>query len=75
VHIPKNGQDLVLDNTLKSFRSLFSKLKKIYQKEFENIIFIFEPTGSYSEALRKYASEKQIKCFIIKMLANGILHT
>ena len=65
VHIPKSNQDLVLDNNLKSFKSLFSKLKKIYKKEIENIIFIFEPTGSYSEALRKYCFQKQIKCFII----------
>ena len=65
IHISKNNQDLVLDNNLKSFKLLFSKLKKIYKKELENIIFIFEPTGSYSEALRKYCSEKLIKCFII----------
>ena len=65
VHISKNSQDLVLENNLKSFRSLFSKLKKIYKKEIENMIFIFEPTGSYSEALRKYCSDKNIKCFII----------
>ena len=65
VHVPKNSQDLVFDNNLKSFRSFFSKLKKIYKKEIEEIIFIFEPTGSYSEALRKYCSEKKIKCFII----------
>lgn len=65
VHISKNNQDLVLENSMKGFRSLYSKLKKIYKKEIENIIFIFEPTGSYSEALRKYSSEKQIKCFII----------
>jgi transposase len=65
VHISKNSQDLVLENSIKGFKSLYSKLKKIYKKEIENIIFIFEPTGSYSEALRKYCSEKQIKCFII----------
>ena len=65
VHIPKSNQDLVLENNLKSFRSLFSKLKKIYKKEIEDIIFIFEPTGSYSEALRKFCSERTIKCFII----------
>jgi len=65
VHIAKSNQDLVLENSLKSFRSLFSKLKKIYKKEIDDIIFIFEPTGSYSEALRKYCSEKSIKCFII----------
>jgi len=65
VHISKNNKDLVLENNLKSFKSLFAKLKKIYKKEIEDVIFIFEPTGSYSEALRKYCSEKQIKCFII----------
>jgi len=65
VHISKSNQDLLLDNNLKSFRSLFLKLKKIYKKEIEDVVFIFEPTGSYSEALRKYCSEKKIKCFII----------
>ena len=65
VYVPKSNQDLIFDNNLKSFKSLFSKLKKIYKKEVEDLIFIFEPTGSYSEALRKYCSEKKIKCFII----------
>ena len=65
VHISKNSQDLVFENSLKGFKSLFPKLKKIYKKEIEDVIFIFEPTGSYSEALRKYCSQKQIKCFII----------
>ena len=48
VHISKNSQDLVLENSIKGFKSLSSKLKKIYKKEIENIVFIFEPTGSYS---------------------------
>lgn len=65
VHIRKNSQDLVLENNLKSFRSLFSKLKKIYKKEIDDIVFIFEPTGSYSELLREYCSHQRIKCFII----------
>jgi transposase len=65
VHVSKNNKDLVLENSIKGFKSLYSKLKKIYKKEIENIIFIFEPTGSYSEALRKYCSQKFIKCFII----------
>ena len=75
IHISKTNQDLVLDNNLKSFRSLFSKLKKIYKKEIEDIIFIFEPTGSYSEALRKYCSEKKVQCFIInpKQFSNYVL--
>jgi len=65
VHISKNNQDLVFDNNFKNFKSLFLKLKKIYKKEIEDIVFIFEPTGSYSEALRKYCSIQSIKCFII----------
>ena len=65
IHISKNGQDLKVDNNLKGFKSLRSKLKKIYKKEVEDNVFIFEPTGSYSEALRKYCAEQKIKCFII----------
>ena len=65
IHISKNGQDLKVDNSIKGFKSLYSKLKKIYKKEIEDNVFIFEPTGSYSEALRKYCSEQKIKCFII----------
>ncbi len=65
VHISKSHQDLKLDNTIKGFRTLYSKLKKIYKKEIGEIIYIFEPTGSYSEALRKYCSDQQIKCFVI----------
>jgi transposase len=65
VHIKRNSQDLVFENNVKSFKSLFSKLKKIYKIDIEDIIFIFEPTGSYSEALRKFCSEKEIQCFII----------
>jgi len=65
IHIPKNGQDLKVANNMKGFKSLYSKLKKLYKKEIENNVFIFEPTGSYSEALRKYCFEQKIKCFII----------
>ena len=31
----------------------------------DELILVFEPTGSYSELLRKFCSDKQIKCFII----------
>ena len=65
VHIRKNSLDLQVDNSLKGFKSLHAKLKKIYKKEIEDNIFIFEPTGSYSEALRKYCYQKRITCFII----------
>lgn len=65
VHISKNSQDLQIGNTLGDVKKLYSKLKKLYKKEIEELIFIFEPTGSYSEMLRKFCADKSIKCFII----------
>ena len=65
VHIRKNNQNLEIENNLKSVKKLYAKLKKIYKKELDEIVFIFEPTGSYSELLRKFCFEQQIKCFII----------
>jgi len=65
VHISKNGEDLEFVNSIQGFKSLHAKLKKVYKKEIEDNIFIFEPTGSYSETLRKYCYQQKIKCFII----------
>ncbi len=65
IHIRKTDQDLQINNTLGDVKKLYSKLKKIYKKEIEELVFIFEPTGSYSELLRKFCADKQIKCFII----------
>jgi len=65
VHIRKNSQDLEINNNSQSVKKLYTKLKKIYKKEIDEIIFIFEPTGSYSELLRKFCADNQIKCFII----------
>lgn len=65
VHISKSSQDLVLENSLKGFKSLYGKLKNIYKKEIGEIIFIYEPTGSYSEGIRRYCFTQNIKCFIV----------
>lgn len=65
VHISTNEQDLQIDNRLVAVKKLYSKLKKLYKKEINELIFVFEPTGAYSELLRKFCAEKQIKCFII----------
>lgn len=65
VHIRKTNQDLQTNNTLQNLKSLHSKLKKIYKKDIEDIVFIFEPTESYSELLRKFCADKLIGCFII----------
>ena len=65
VHISKNNQDLQIENTVVGAKRLYAKLKKIYKKEIESLIFVFEPTGSYSEMLRKFCADRSIRCFII----------
>lgn len=65
VYIPINNLDLKIENNIKDLKKLLSKLKKLYKKEFNNLVFIYEPTGSYSELLKRFCSEKAIKAFII----------
>lgn len=65
VHIPQGTLDLEIENTPKSFKSLYSKLKKIYKKEIDNLIFVFESTGSYSVSLYRFCADKNIKVFMI----------
>lgn len=65
IHICKTSKDLKVKNNIVDLKKLYSKLKKIYKKELQDIVFIFEPTGSYSELLRKFCADKAIQCFII----------
>lgn len=65
VHIPKGFLDLEIENSNKAIKSLYSKLKKIYKKEIDNLVFIYEPTGSYSYQLTCFCSSKNIKVFMI----------
>ena len=65
VHIPINKLDIEIENNAQAMKKLSSKLKKLYKKDYNNLIFIFEPTGSYSSALTKYCNTQSIKCFII----------
>lgn len=65
VHIPINKQDIEVNNNIKGINKLYSKLKKLYKKDFQNIVFVYEPTGNYSFALKKFCSQKLIKCFLI----------
>ena len=44
---------------------LFSKLKKLYKKEIDKLVFVYESTGSYSELLKKFCAQKEINSFII----------
>jgi transposase len=57
--------DIEIDNSIEGIKKLYSKLKKIYKSDICNIIFIYEPTGSYSSLLTKFCNSKDIKCFII----------
>jgi len=65
VHIPKGSLDLEIENSNKAIKSLYSKLKKLYKEEINNLIFIYEPTGSYSYQLTCFCSQKSIKIFMI----------
>lgn len=65
VHVPLGALDLEIKNTVKSFKSLHSKLKKLYKKEIDEITFVFESTGSYSVLLYKFCADKNIKVFMI----------
>jgi transposase len=65
VYIPKLNLNHKIDNSVDGIKKLISKLKKLYKKAFDNLVFVYEPTGSYSELLRKFCAKKSIKTFII----------
>jgi transposase len=64
-YIPNGEVDLIIDNNLKSLNQFYSKLKKIYKKDIDKLVFIFEPTGSYSTLLKRFCTKKKIKAFIV----------
>jgi len=65
VHVPLGTLDLEIENSLKSFKSLYTKLKKLYKKEIDKLTFVFESTGSYSVLLYRFCADKNIKVFMI----------
>lgn len=65
VHVPINELDLEIENSLAAFKTLYSKLKKLYKRELEKLVFVFEPTGSYSSLLYRFCSDKGINVFLI----------
>jgi len=65
VHIPLNSLDLEIENSKSGLKSFYSKLKKIYKKDLEKVVFVYEPTGSYSALMTKFCASKNIKAFII----------
>ena len=65
VHIPLSRLDYEIKNTLDGLKKLVSKLKKLYKKAWNDLVFVYEPTGSYSELLKRYCAKKSIKTFPI----------
>jgi transposase len=65
VFISSEELDLEIENNLKALKSLLSKLKKIYKKEIDKVVFVFEPTGSYSTLLHQFCADKNIQIFMI----------
>lgn len=63
VFIPKNDSDIEVANSEKGLKNLYSKLKKQYKKEVDDVVFIYESTGSYSTILENFCEIKSIKCF------------
>jgi len=63
VYVPEGNQDIELSNTQTALKTLYSKLKKIYKKEKEKIVLIYESTGSYSTVLENFAQKQNILCF------------
>ncbi len=71
VYIPFNDIDLVINNDLKSLKALHSKLKKYYKKEIDKLVFVYEPTSTYSFLLTKFCSEKKIQSFIVNPIQSS----
>ena len=65
VYIPMHKLDYEIKNSQEGFSKLISKLKKLYKKEYADLVFVYEPTGSYSELLKKFCAKKNIKTFAI----------
>jgi len=64
VHIPKNSLDLEIENSMQALKTLFAKLKKLYKKEIDQLVWIFESTGSYSSLIYRFCAQKGIKVFM-----------
>jgi transposase len=65
VYIPLGNLNIEIENSIKALKSLYSKLRKIYKKESDNLVFVFEPTGNYSSILYRFCADKKIQVFII----------
>lgn len=65
IFVPNGALDLEIENTPKALKSFYSKLKKLYKKEIDKLVFVFESTGSYSVLLYRFCSKTNINVFMI----------
>ena len=56
VYIPIKDENISIDNSIKAIKALYSKLKKYYKKESKGLVFVFEPTGTYSSVLKHFCN-------------------
>ena len=63
IYIPKSDSDIEIKNSSDELKKLYSKLKKQYKKELQDIVFVYESTGAYSTILEQFCQEKEILCF------------
>ena len=64
VHIPKNDLDFEIGNSAASLKALLLKLKKLYKKDIDKLVWVFESTGSYSSLIYRFCAQKGIKVFM-----------
>lgn len=65
VYLPKTDRDIEVENSQKGLKQLLGKLKKHY-KETSRMVWIYEPTGSYSTLIKRFCHEHGIRSFIVK---------
>ena len=52
------------ENNAQALKALFAKLKKLYKKEIDKLIWVFESTGSYSSLIYRFCAQKGIWVFM-----------
>lgn len=70
VFIPKGECEIEIANTKEGFSRLYSKLKKVYKNELDSLVYVYEPTSSYSTTLELFCATKSIRVFKINPKAS-----
>jgi transposase len=63
-YIPAENEDIEIDNSKGGLSKLNRRLQRC-RKQGKEPILIFEPTGGYSVALKKFCASRAVQCFIV----------